>query len=121
MKLTAFLNSVVNNRLNRLGTFEAGYANGYVAIPKEHPYYGKDYDEIEIDIHGGLTFAGNGSKIEEAWPNIEIIEGNTKNLKDSWVFGFDTCHYGDNLTNWNRDAVIAETLNLRRQLEEAYE
>jgi len=38
-----------------LGSIETGWGNGYVAVPKEHPLYGKDYNNIDIDIHGGLT------------------------------------------------------------------
>ena len=31
----------------------------YVQIPKIHPYWNfKDYDELPIEVHGGLTFAG---------------------------------------------------------------
>ena len=38
-----------------------GYANGYVAVPPEHPLHGKHYDEANnvIDIHGGLTGVGS--------------------------------------------------------------
>lgn len=41
-----------------------GHLCGYVKIPKEHPFYGKDYDDINIDTHGGLTF---GEINEEHW------------------------------------------------------
>ena len=30
----------------------------YMAIPKKHKYYGKDYRDIPIKVHGGLTFKG---------------------------------------------------------------
>lgn len=30
---------------------------GYVLLPKKHKYYGKDYDEIDIDVHGGLNYS----------------------------------------------------------------
>ncbi len=29
---------------------------GYVAVPVDHPCYQKRYEDIEIDVHGGLTF-----------------------------------------------------------------
>ena len=35
-----------------------GHRCGYIAIPKGHKLYGKDYDEIDISVHGGLTYAG---------------------------------------------------------------
>jgi len=31
--------------------------NGYVALPKGHPCYGKGYDNIDVEVHGGLTFS----------------------------------------------------------------
>jgi len=34
-----------------------GHLSGYVAIPKEHPLYKKEYPEIDIDCHGGLSFS----------------------------------------------------------------
>ena len=52
---------------------------GYVAVPKTHPYYGKDYNDLDhIAVHGGLTFSGHHTDDEDVW----------------W-FGFDTGHYGD--------------------------
>lgn len=52
---------------------------GYVAVPKDHPFYGKEYCDIEdkIEVHGGLTFSGK-----------------LKDLEDLW-FGWDYAHYGD--------------------------
>lgn len=33
---------------------------GYVSVPENHPFYGKNCSEIEgdIEVHGGLTFSG---------------------------------------------------------------
>jgi len=73
-----------------------GWGNGYVHIPKTHPLYGKGYDEIDVDVHGGLTYAEK--------------EG------ESWVVGFDTAHYGDNEENCSKAFVIKETKKLRNQL-----
>ena len=119
-KLVTFMHDGINSYLNDEG-HGAGYANGYVAVPKDHPYYGKDYDDIEINIHGGLTFSNSGSYILKEWENIEMIEGTSRDLENSWVFGFDTCHCGDNLNIWPIEAVIEETLRLKNQLEEVYE
>ena len=30
-----------------------GWGNGYVLIPRGHPWYGVDYDQISCDVHGG--------------------------------------------------------------------
>lgn len=34
-----------------------GYRCGYVKVSKNHPWYGKGYGDIDVDVHGGLTFA----------------------------------------------------------------
>ncbi len=64
-----------------------GHLCGYVAVPKGHPCYGKNYSHIPYDdlfpveVHGGLTFsqAGDGA----TWP-----EG-------YWWLGFDCAHAWD--------------------------
>lgn len=30
---------------------------GYIYIPKDHPWHGKDYDDLDVQVHGGLTYA----------------------------------------------------------------
>jgi hypothetical protein len=32
---------------------------GYVGVPKDHPAYGRHYDQVDADVHGGLTFSGH--------------------------------------------------------------
>jgi hypothetical protein len=55
-----------------------GSLNGYVAIPKGHRVWGKSYgDDVDIDVHGGLTYAEEDKETGE------------------WVFGFDCSHGGD--------------------------
>jgi len=55
---------------------------GYVGIPREHRFWGMEYDshdelsEIGNDVHGGLTY----SQADSDW---------------YWYFGFDTSHDGD--------------------------
>lgn len=127
--LIAYINSTVNNKYNNMSSvfpmmpagMEVGYANGYVAVPKDHPFFGKNYDDVSVDVHGGLIFACPGNNITAAeLPETEVLEGCLYDLdEDWWVFGFDTCHYMDNPENCNREYVISETLNLKRQLEEA--
>lgn len=54
---------------------------GYVGLPKWHPYYGKDYNGIDVEVHGGLTFSQQGDG--ERWD------------KDLWWLGFDCAHSQD--------------------------
>lgn len=55
-----------------------GQLNGYVRLPEEHKFYGKGYDDIPIECHGGLTFTG------------ELEDGDS-----DFYIGFDTAHYQD--------------------------
>ncbi len=107
MKLVAFLNQ---GPVQYMG----GYANGYVAVPPGHPYYGVNEDNIPVDVHGGLTF---GAKADDFSFCPEFIYGDTI-PDDWWVFGFDTLHWGDYKEYWSRERCIAETIRLKEQLEQ---
>jgi hypothetical protein len=95
----------------------AGYANGYVAIPKEHPLYGISYNDVDVDVHGGLTFAEKSEVVNDLFDKnkTEYLESELPN--GYWVFGFDTMHFMDNLDNCPREWCIAETNRLKQQLE----
>lgn len=55
----------------------------YIELPENHPYYDKDYDDMKILVHGGLTYKGN----------LPSIIG-----KSNRVFiGWDYAHVGDYL------------------------
>jgi len=84
---------------------------GYVQVPKGHPAYGKWYDDVDVDVHGGLTFA--------------------QRTKDGHWLGFDCGHFGDwwgTVENghgfehpgkiWTVEDVVQETENLARQFAE---
>jgi hypothetical protein len=60
---------------------------GYVGLPANHPDFGKDYDSVPVDVHGGLTYA-------------KACDGHichiTENGDDkTWWLGFDCAHLGD--------------------------
>jgi hypothetical protein len=98
--------------------------SGYVAIPKGHPCWGKGHNQVEVSVHGGLTFAKQGSS-DSIWKN-----------KDFWWFGFHCAHATDDthrdswdferthpvrqseahLHKWTIDEVCAETEKLADQL-----
>jgi len=48
---------------------------GYVALPPNHPWHGKDYSDVSADCHGQLTFA--------------------ERMGPYWCLGFDCGHAGD--------------------------
>ncbi len=58
-----------------------GYRCGYVGVPQTHPAYQRGYHELNIDCHGGLTYA------EDHLCNQHDTE--------TWWLGFDCNHYGD--------------------------
>lgn len=61
---------------------------GYVGVPRNHPAYKKDYDSIDVNVHGGLTYASRCAG------NIcHIVEPGEDD--DVWWLGFDCAHYMD--------------------------
>ena len=135
-KLVAFIRptSFMDVKIDLLGyESEHGTHNGYVAVPSENKYHGKSWEEMEdFNVHGGITFSepviypdkmhGIGIRkefigkrnliLEEA----EFITENTEIGDDWWIFGFDTAHWGDNKYNWDKQAVIEETLSMMERL-----
>ena len=122
MKLIAFLNKTNNDRIRNHSSelfMDCGYANGYVAVPPEHPYFGTDYDDIPVSVHGGLTFGTTVESIKnDNWVNLEFLDGNAELPDGYWVFGFDTLHCYDTIHTWPRERCVEETLKLKDQLEQ---
>lgn len=54
---------------------------GYVGIGSGHPLFGADYDDVDVSVHGGLTYSDN------SLPNAEP--------DGLWWFGFDCGHAYD--------------------------
>lgn len=84
-----FLVFLIKNHLS------GGTHNGYLVVPKEHPWWGVHYDDIPSGVHGGLTFS--------------------EQIDDLWVIGFDTNHAGDTSENWNFLRIISETYILANE------
>ena len=59
-----------------------GFRCGYIRVPAGHPWHGKE-EEIECEIHGGLTFSGPDKACGK------------NGADDAWWIGFDCAHYGD--------------------------
>lgn len=120
---------IIESRFNKIPQlmFDFGYGNGYVLIPKGHPFYGKHYDEIDstnewkIYVHGGLTYSEyfNSDDFLEWIKDREFCgDVNLENYKDLngyWIIGFDTNHYNDNKQNCSKEYVIGETEDLLEQ------
>jgi len=56
---------------------------GYIGMKEGHPAFGKDYNDIDVRCHGGLTFAHDDKTGGDRWPS------------GWWWFGWDYAHYGD--------------------------
>ena len=65
-----------------------GFLLGYVGVPNGHPWDGKDYDEIDADVHGGLTFASRPNERDEG-----VYPADFEGV--AWWVGFDCGHVGD--------------------------
>ncbi len=76
---------------------------GYVGVSEGHPYYGKEYDCVDADCHGGLTFAGHccPSPEGEGRGICHVVEdGDDDNV---WWLGFDCAHSGDVSPKYERE------------------
>ena len=49
---------------------------GYIEVPKDHPWFDEDETNMTVDVHGGLTYAGN-------------------RFDEHFVVGFDCAHSSD--------------------------
>jgi hypothetical protein len=65
-----------------------GHWCGYAAVLPGHPFHGKSYDDPNVVVHGGLTYADKcgGSVCHVPKPGEP---------DDVWWFGFDCAHSGD--------------------------
>jgi hypothetical protein len=109
-KTTTMKTRLVKNTWVPMG-FNAGWGNGYVIVPKEHPLHGVHYNALyHVEVHGGLTFSE-----EITADNIEHFDLTPEDI-GSWCFGFDTAHCGDSLDNWSKEDVQRETDDLLQNL-----
>ncbi|MEJ7745270.1 MAG: hypothetical protein WKF61_00645 [Luteimonas sp.] len=68
---------------------------GYVGVAENHPLFGKGYDEADIDVHGGLTFADK-CRPHESGEQRGICHIPSEGEPDHvWWFGFDCAHAWD--------------------------
>jgi hypothetical protein len=61
---------------------------GYVGVPESHSAFGKDYNSVDVEVHGGLTYANtcNGHICHVPGPGMP---------EKVWWLGFDTAHLYD--------------------------
>ena len=61
---------------------------GYVGVPPGHPWHSKGYDDVEANVHGGLTYA-------EPCTGVVCREPQPGESDNVWWLGFDCAHSGD--------------------------
>jgi hypothetical protein len=62
---------------------------GYVGVPSTHQYFKKHYDECDVSVHGGLTYA-NECQGDICHPGED----------ERWWLGFDCAHAYDLIPAW---------------------
>ena len=65
-----------------------GHWCGYVAVPQTHASYAASYDDVNVNVHGGLTYASACRGVVCHVPKPGASD-------DVWWFGFDCAHCGD--------------------------
>jgi len=61
---------------------------GYVGMPPGHPWHGRDSDDVDVQVHGGLTYAGKCNGV------ICHVPRDGEPADVFWL-GFDCAHCGD--------------------------
>ncbi len=67
---------------------------GYVGLSEDHAYFGKGYDDVPVEVHGGLTFADKCHPGEDESKGICHLPGPGE-PDHVWWLGFDCAHAGD--------------------------
>lgn len=83
--------------------YPPSYYCGYVQIPYWHPVYKKDYRDLDILCHGGLTFSDH-KLLGVPYPG--------------WWIGFDCAHEGDVVNPKDLNFVMKECISIVKQLKE---
>ena len=90
------------------------HPTAYVEIPQDNKNYKKNYDDIDILVHGGLTYSGKCLSFEN-----QTLEG--------WFIGWDYAHYGDysgalaylgkdNGKKWTTKEILVDVFSVCEQL-----
>ena len=70
---------------------------GYVGVAEGHPAFARDHDEVDVTVHGGLTFSDFCDEGEEYGICHIPAPGETERV---WWLGFDAGHARDLRPAW---------------------
>lgn len=93
------------------------HPTAYVEVPRGHPYWFKNYNDIPVCVHGGLSYSRNYLS--------DLNSG-------EWTIGWDYMHFGDyvgymseiekefygELKKWSRREIFDEVRSVINQLRE---
>lgn len=92
----------------------------YICLDENEMFYGKHYDEIDINCHYGLTYSEPHLYFGEYSEKYKCIVKTS--IKDKWVIGWDYAHYGDRYggiddgTNWTTQTIKLECKQVIQQI-----
>jgi hypothetical protein len=66
---------------------------GYVGVPPGHPWHGRGYSDVDVTVHGGLTYAAACQEGDDPAEGICHIPQPGRPA-DVWWLGFDCAHGG---------------------------
>jgi hypothetical protein len=78
---------------------------GYVGVSFGHPYYGKDYHEIDLEVHGGLTYSEFCQEKEGESGGICHIPEPGEPAKVWWL-DFDCAHAWDVIPSFHNECLL---------------
>lgn len=81
-----------------------GAVNGYVRVPEGHPWHDLDYDQIDVEAPGGLTYA------KGCWIGFDTLH-----IHDYWP-GCPDFMDSDYATHWTAEMVADEARALARRV-----
>ena len=99
--------AVLSDPIPIIGAFYCGY----VGVPVGHRLHGDPYDQVNVRVHGGLTYADLHKRRLSDAPGTDGL----------WWFGFDCAHADDRDDPKDEAFVRAECATLAAQLMERAE
>lgn len=97
--------------------------NGYVRLPTGHPWRGWSYDDIPVEVPGGLTYGCDEdgwigfdtAHFMDYWSTEEIQRFDGDPTYAWWLGSTESVAIDPYRIDWTIEKMVAETENLARQ------
>lgn len=73
---------------------------GYVGVPERHPWFEVDYEHVDAEVHGGLTYSSFCQAGDDGHTICHVVEPGEPDRV--WWVGFDCAHAGDRCPAYER-------------------